>query len=833
MKIKNKSQGENENNSKTNSKLTPFKKGLVVSVMSAGILFGSMGMLAGCGEQGPQGEQGIQGEQGVQGPQGEAGTDGATWLTGTAITGTESSITATVDGAKIGDLYLNITTCDIYQCTAENTWKWIANIKGEQGEPGENGENGENGTTPTITINSDGFWVINGIVTDVNARGDGTYGNQLISIPVEESYFKNKKLVFLGDSITAGTGASSNANRFTSQLSTLLQAEEFNMGIGGTTFGDRLDSDTYTDLKDIPTDADYIIISLGTNDYGSNVPLGVLGDTNTSTIYGLVEAYCSYLTQNYSNSKIIFLTPINRGGISSTTNNHAGYSLRDVCTAITSVTSKYKITTMDMNVLSGIYYEDDDNNNTTVYLPDGIHPNDNGHLLMANALKDYLLQNYNYYNSKDINTIKFTNTNEVIRVLDNSTYVLPTPIADDGEIFIHWVCSNGELYSGGSTISVKTDITLSPLFAPDQGLATITVHTNGGSSNYTNIPIAKGTSLSENDITLTATHTSFGLKATWYQDENFTIPFDENTTVEDNIDIYAYWETDAKYFVYDSSSPSTIIGFSNELINNADTVTKIVLPKYATDNETAITTLNGGSSVSSSIGRSVSGGNLFTNIDSLVIPDGYTTLTQFFFVGSNSSAPNMSAFTVEIGKDVNSIDLYFCCGVPVREFIVDDLNTTFSDLNGMLISNENNRTTLRVYNNGNGETDIVIPDEVVRVYNNTFVLNTTVQKITFGKNLLINNYLYSGIIAGTGNTLTTLEFTTTTTANIPPTMYNLFSTFSTSAKIFTSEGKIIVANETMREYIVNNLKAVSDSNLSTELKEAITSLADRVEIKSS
>ena len=110
MKIKNKSQGENENNSKTNSKLTPFKKGLVVSVMSAGILFGSMGMLAGCGEQGPQGEQGIQGEQGAQGPQGEAGTDGATWLTGTAITGTEASITATVDGAKIGDLYLNVAS---------------------------------------------------------------------------------------------------------------------------------------------------------------------------------------------------------------------------------------------------------------------------------------------------------------------------------------------------------------------------------------------------------------------------------------------------------------------------------------------------------------------------------------------------------------------------------------------------------------------------------------------------------------------------------------------------------------------------------------------------
>lgn len=44
--------------------------------------------------------------------------------------------------------------------------------KGDQGEKGEQGEAGTPGTTPSITINEDGYWVINGEVTDVKAEGE-------------------------------------------------------------------------------------------------------------------------------------------------------------------------------------------------------------------------------------------------------------------------------------------------------------------------------------------------------------------------------------------------------------------------------------------------------------------------------------------------------------------------------------------------------------------------------------------------------------------------------------------------------------------------------------
>lgn len=54
--------------------------------------------------------------------------------------------------------------------------------QGEKGEQGEQGEAGTPGTTPTISINEDGYWVINGVVTDVKAEGedgqDGRPGTQ-------------------------------------------------------------------------------------------------------------------------------------------------------------------------------------------------------------------------------------------------------------------------------------------------------------------------------------------------------------------------------------------------------------------------------------------------------------------------------------------------------------------------------------------------------------------------------------------------------------------------------------------------------------------------------
>ena len=48
----------------------------------------------------------------------------------------------------------------------------LVSCQGEQGIQGEKGEKCDDGLTPTIEINDEGYWVINGVVTDVKARGE-------------------------------------------------------------------------------------------------------------------------------------------------------------------------------------------------------------------------------------------------------------------------------------------------------------------------------------------------------------------------------------------------------------------------------------------------------------------------------------------------------------------------------------------------------------------------------------------------------------------------------------------------------------------------------------
>ena len=98
-----------------------------------------------------KGETGAQGEQGLQGPKGDKGD-----------TGTQGS-----KGDK-GD-------------TGSQGPKGDKGDQGLQGEQGPKGDQGEDGHTPIISINSDGYWVIDGNVTDVRATSENGLGVKSIS----------------------------------------------------------------------------------------------------------------------------------------------------------------------------------------------------------------------------------------------------------------------------------------------------------------------------------------------------------------------------------------------------------------------------------------------------------------------------------------------------------------------------------------------------------------------------------------------------------------------------------------------------------------------------
>ena len=89
-------------------------------------------------------------KNGSKGSAGKNGTNGtsAAWFAGTTVTGTSTiPVSFTVSGSKVGDMYLNTSTYNVYKASAANSWIYVCNIKGIKGDKGDPGTNG---ITPTI-----------------------------------------------------------------------------------------------------------------------------------------------------------------------------------------------------------------------------------------------------------------------------------------------------------------------------------------------------------------------------------------------------------------------------------------------------------------------------------------------------------------------------------------------------------------------------------------------------------------------------------------------------------------------------------------------------------
>ena len=121
--------------------------------------------LASC-KDGKDGINGVDGKDGVNGTDGKDGVNGADGKDGTAwLTGTDAPTDTT---GKDGDFYFDMDSYVLYQ-KKSSQWSVLQN---DFGKPGTNGING---TTPTVSINSSGYWVINGTPTNVKAAGkDGS-----------------------------------------------------------------------------------------------------------------------------------------------------------------------------------------------------------------------------------------------------------------------------------------------------------------------------------------------------------------------------------------------------------------------------------------------------------------------------------------------------------------------------------------------------------------------------------------------------------------------------------------------------------------------------------
>lgn len=211
---------------------------------------------------------------------------------------------------------------------------------------------------------------------------------------------QGKKVNFLGDSITHGTGASCNENCYVSVFGRISGAEVRNYGIGGTRIArQKTPTEPVWDNGDfvmradgMDSDADVVVVFGGTNDYGhGDAPLGSFESHDVYTFYGALRTLCEKLIAKYPKAKIVFMTPTHRCAENKLINERG---IRNVATLsqyadiIKEVTKYYAIPVLDLYAVSGMQPEVEVLKQT--YMPDGLHPNDAGHEKIAKLLYSFL-----------------------------------------------------------------------------------------------------------------------------------------------------------------------------------------------------------------------------------------------------------------------------------------------------------------------------------------------------------------------------------------------------------------------------------------------------------
>ncbi len=212
---------------------------------------------------------------------------------------------------------------------------------------------------------------------------------------------QGKRIAFLGDSITEGYGVSSVDNVYWKVLERNSGAQCFGYGIGGTRIAKQhAPSDPKTDrwfgsrVDGMIPDADIVVVFGGVNDYCTGTAhLGTHDDRTEDTFCGALYVLMEKLRDKYPHATIVFVTPFHCSySEESVTYNSAGAprfcNLQAYADTIKDVAAHYAIPVLDMYhsewMASGLDLV------RQQYVPDGVHPNDAGHVRIAACLQNFI-----------------------------------------------------------------------------------------------------------------------------------------------------------------------------------------------------------------------------------------------------------------------------------------------------------------------------------------------------------------------------------------------------------------------------------------------------------
>ena len=206
----------------------------------------------------------------------------------------------------------------------------------------------------------------------------------------------------LGDSITFGVGASREENRYTDVLAREYGVKVNNYGVSGSRIarqrvqtGEPHERDFCMRMSEMDERADAVVVFGGTNDFGhGDAPIGTPADRDPSTFYGACHTLMSGLLARYCAKPVVIITPLHRLEEDCPDGDGTGRRLGNTAllseyrAILMEVAAHYALLVLDLYATSGMQPRHSVSRERL--MPDGLHPSDEGHAIIARRLGEFL-----------------------------------------------------------------------------------------------------------------------------------------------------------------------------------------------------------------------------------------------------------------------------------------------------------------------------------------------------------------------------------------------------------------------------------------------------------